>query len=116
MNGIDSLKTKEEFSAVFDRRDSKADPVMVLYKADGTGKLGIIASKKYGNSVERHRFRRLVREAYRKHKDYIAEDQDMIVVARQGAKGLEFSEMERSFLTLLKRHSIYKNGRTEVSE
>ena len=107
MKTIDSLKTDAEFKRVYDVHDSLSDARLVLYKAPGTGKLGIVCSKKIGNSVVRHRFARLVREAYRLHKQELEKDWDIIVIAREGAKGQGFTEIERSFLDLLGRHSVY---------
>lgn len=80
---------------------------MVMYEAEGTGRIGIVCSRKVGNSVVRHRFVRLVREAYRKNKEHIQKDRDLIVIARESAKGLGFSEIEESFISLMKRLKIY---------
>lgn len=108
MRNIDSLKKEAEFRRIYLIHDSIADKRLVIYKAPGTGKLGIVCSKKIGNSVVRHRFSRLIREAYRKHKNEIRKDTDIIVIAREDAKGQGFTEIERSFLLLLKRHSVLK--------
>lgn len=108
MNGIDSLKKSPEFDRVFSEHLSSADRNMVVYAAQGTGKIGIIASKKFGNSVERHRFRRVIREIYRKNKEKISAETDIIIIARFKAKESEFTELEKSFLTLLKRSSDMK--------
>ena len=107
MRGFDSLKNQEEFQAVYRARHNAADRVMILYSAEGTGKIGIVCSKKVGKSVVRHRFVRVVREVYRRNKEHVRSDQDLIVIARKSAKGLGFFEIEESFLTLLKRLKIY---------
>ena len=108
MRNIPSLRTKEEFDAVYGKHRSLADPYLVVYQAEGTGKIGIVCSKKVGNSVVRHRFARLVREAYRLNKENIRKDKDIIVIARKGAKDQGFTVIEASFLKLLKRLSIYE--------
>ena len=107
MRNIDSLKKEAEFQRIYQIHDSLADQNLVIYKAPGTGKLGIVCSKKIGNSVIRHRFSRLVREAFRLHKEELESNYDIIVIARENAKGQGFTVIERSFLTLLKRHSVY---------
>ena len=107
LRNIDSLRSNREFQHVYRIHDSIADKYLVVYKADGTGKLGIVCSKKVGNSVVRHHFARLIREAYRLNKEHISKDKDIIVVARELAKGQGYTEIERSFITLLKRHWIY---------
>lgn len=109
MRNVDSLKKTEEFQRIYRLRDSKADERLIVYKAPGSGKIGIVCSKKIGNSVVRHRFARLVREAYRLHKEDIRKDTDIIVLARESAKGLGLMEIEASFLFLLRRHAILCN-------
>ena len=39
----------------------------------------------------------------------------MIVLARESAKEQGYMEIEKSFISLLKRHSIYMEWRNEVS-
>ncbi|MBR6321309.1 MAG: ribonuclease P protein component [Lachnospiraceae bacterium] len=107
MRNIDSLRTAAEFDAVYQKHCSLSDPYLVVYQAEGTGKLGIVCSKKVGNSVVRHRFARLVREAYRLNKEHIRKDRDIIVLARKGAKGQGYTVIESSLIKLLKRHSVY---------
>ena len=116
MRNIDSLRTKAEFDAVYRKHRSYADPNLVVYIADGTGKIGIVCRKKVGNSVVRHHFARLIREAYRLNKTHIRKDKDMIVLARKSAKDQGFTEIESSLISLLKRHSIYEEeSGTETS-
>ncbi len=88
-------------------RHNAADRNMIMYEAEGTGRIGIVCSKKVGNSVVRHRFLRVVREVYRKNKEHVRSDRDLIVIARESAKGLGFFEIEESFLFLLRRLRIY---------
>lgn len=106
LRNIDSLRKNEEFQRIYRLHDSYADGPIVMYKAAGSGRIGIVCSKKVGNSVVRHRFARLVREIYRKHKDEIKEGTDLIIVARESAKEQGFTAIETSFLKLLKKHSI----------
>ena len=106
MRNIDSLKNQGEFKRVYDCHDSAADRNLVMYKADGTGKIGIVCSRKIGNSVVRHRVTRLIREAYRLNKDDIRKDKDIIIVARNLAKEQGFTGIRDSLLKLLKRHGL----------
>ena len=109
MRNIDSLRTAADFDRVYKNHDSLADRNLVVYKASGTGRLGIVCSKKVGNSVVRHHFARLVREAYRLNKENIRKDTDIIIVAREKAKDQGFTEIERSLISLLRRHSVLIN-------
>ena len=108
MRNIDSLKNSREFKRVYDVRDIKSDGNLVVYKAEGTGKVGIVCSKKNGNSVVRHRIVRLIREAYRLNKENIRKDKDIIILARKNAVGQGFTDIRDSLVKLLKKHGIYE--------
>ena len=69
-------------------------------------RIGISVSKKVGNSVIRHRITRLIRESYRLHKDKIKDGYDIVVVARNTAKGKNFHDIESAFLHLCRMHKI----------
>ena len=71
-------------------------------------RIGISVSKKVGNSVVRHRTTRLIRESYRLLEDSILGGLDIIVVAKAGAKGKEYCEIESALMHLIKLHKIGK--------
>ena len=72
-------------------------------------RLGISVSKKVGNSVVRHRIARLLRESFRLNDEKFHSSWDIVVVARMGAKGKKYSDIESAFLHLAKLHGIYNN-------
>ncbi len=63
-------------------------------------------SKKVGNSVIRHRITRLIRESYRLNKDKLKDSYDIVVVARNTAKGKNFHDIESAFLHLCRKHCM----------
>jgi ribonuclease P protein component len=109
----DSMKKTNEFRNCYENGKSYADKFIVVYvwKNDSSfNKLGISCSKKIGNSVVRHRFARLVREAYRLHEDMFNSGLDIVVVARACARDANFFDIERSLLSLAGKARIMKNG------
>lgn len=71
-------------------------------------RIGISVSKKVGNSVVRHRVKRLIRESYRLHESIFNSGLDLVIVVRAGAVGQEFNVMEEALLHLARLHKIIK--------
>ncbi len=73
----------------------------------GCARLGIVATKKVGNAVERNRIKRVCRECFRTWPDLVPDGIDLVVIARSGAQELGLSsvrgEWERARPSLLKR-------------
>lgn len=65
--------------------------------------LGVITSSRVGNAVLRNRARRLLREAYRLHQHELKEPLDLVLVARPSIAGKRFKDVERDFLTTLRK-------------
>lgn len=103
MRNIDSLRNTREFDRVFRLHHSFGNTYLVLYSAPGTEKLGIVVSKKVGNSIVRHRVTRLIREAYRLNREAIPKDRDIVIVARGPAKDQGFTVIEEAFLDLIRK-------------
>ena len=102
----DSMKKTEEFRKCYENGKSYADRFIVLYvwKNDSSyNKVGISCSKKVGNSVVRHRFARLVREAYRLHEDMFNSGLDIVVVARACAQDATYFILRSLYLAWQER-------------
>ena len=109
----DSMKKTEEFRNCYENGKSYANKFVVVYvweNGGSTNKLGISCSKKIGNSIVRHRFARLVREAYRLHEDIFNSGLDIVVVARACARDASYFDIEESLLSLAGKARIIKNG------
>ena len=109
----DSMKKTEEFRNCYENGKSYANKFIVIYvwkNSSSSNKIGISCSKKIGNSIVRHRFARLVREAYRLHEDVFNSGLDIVVVARACARDASFFDIEESLLSLAGKARITKNG------
>ena len=109
----ESLKKNNDFRNVYENGKSFANKMIVVYvweNGSSSNRVGISCSKKIGNSVVRHRFARLVREAYRLHEDMFNSGLDIVVVARACARDASFFDIEESLLFLAGKARIMKNG------
>lgn len=112
MQFSESLKKYEDFKRVYQNGKSYANKYLVMYIMENStdkNRLGISVSKKVGNSIIRHRVTRLVRESYRLHEEMFNSGLDIVVIARNGAAGIRFAQVESAFLHLSKLHRIVKS-------
>lgn len=75
---------------------------------DARSRLGVVVSKKVGGSVVRSRAKRLLRETFRVHQHELAQAVDLVLVARPSIAGRAFAEVEKDFLTTLRRAGLLK--------
>ncbi|MFK8002681.1 MAG: ribonuclease P protein component [Polyangiales bacterium] len=59
----------------------------------GRRRLGITVTKKIGNAVARNRVKRVVREAFRLHRELFTPDVDIVFIAKRGAPTLGLSDV-----------------------
>ena len=71
-----------------------------------TTRLGVVTSKKVGGAVARNRARRLMREVFRVHQHELANAVDLVLVARPSIAGRKLAEVEKDFLTTLRRGGL----------
>ena len=105
------MKNKD-FQVVYKKGKSHANKYLVMYiyrNETDDNRLGISVSKKIGNSVVRHRITRLIRESYRKQEDLFQKGWDIVVIARAGANGRTYQEIESALIHLGKLHYIIEN-------
>ena len=107
----ESLKKNQDFQKVYKNSKSYANKYLVMYILENgldRNRLGISVSKKVGNSVVRHRLKRLVKESYRLNESVFRDGLDIVVVVRVSAKGISYNDMQSAFFHLLKMHGIEK--------
>lgn len=99
---------REDFSRVYESGHSKANRYLIMYvfRHADSRRIGISVSKKVGNSVVRHRIKRLIKEAYRLNMGKFVEGIDIVVIARNTAKDKTYQEIESALLHLGQLHKI----------
>lgn len=105
----DSLKKNDDFKTVYKEGISRANKLLVVYLLENStnrNSLGISVSKKVGNSVVRHRLKRLIKESYRLHENMFNSGLNIVVIARVGADKASYYEIESALLHLLRLHNV----------
>ena len=81
----------------------------------GNARVGVVVSSKVGGAVIRSRVRRLLRETFRLHQHELARPVDLVLVARPSIAGCALAEVEKDFLTTMKRAGLI-NREADLSE
>lgn len=119
MKFTQSLRKNRQFQEVYKKGVSRANKYLVMYVSENyqnVNYLGISVSKKVGNSVVRHRVKRLVKESYRLHEDIFNSGLNIVITARAGAASISYEQMESAVLHLGKLHHIIDEAKKSDSE
>jgi ribonuclease P protein component len=100
------LRKKSNYQAVFADGKNYSVKHVAIYVLKGPKRFGFIASKKVGNSVQRNRARRLMREVIRLHLAEIKDDIQIILIARARIKGVSYMEVEKSIMSMFKKANV----------
>ena len=109
MKHSQSLKKNADFQNVYKCGKSFANKYLVMYVKENDlseNRIGISVSKKVGNSVVRHRVKRLILESYRLHEDMFNSSLDMVIIARTTAKDKSYTDIKSAVMHLGKLHGI----------
>jgi len=108
------LRNRADFSRVYRHGRSFANHQFVVYwfhkKEIEQFRMGVSVSKKVGNAVVRNRMRRVVKEIVRHHAGEIVPHIDMVLIVRKGALSLQYKELEKSILHVLRKSSLLKRS------
>lgn len=104
---INRLKRKKHFQFVYQRGKSRVNPYGALYIIKGKGlQIGFAVGKKLGHAVVRNHIKRMMREAFRLHREQIKPDYHLIWVARYKLVHANLANFEMTLLTLCREAGI----------
>ena len=75
---------------------------MVVFSAPGHGGLAAVASRKVGGAVDRNRAKRILRAAWRVTPFEPSEATDVVLVAREGIRGVKTQDLVGEMSELLR--------------
>jgi ribonuclease P protein component len=100
------LRSPLDFARVYDLNRRAGDQHLLIFAGpnrDGAStRVGFSISKKNGNSPQRHRIRRLLREAFRLSQYEIPDGLDLILIPRPGS-GSTLDDYRRSLVKLTRK-------------
>ncbi len=105
------LRRPQEFRRVWDTGRSWAHPLFVLWVAPSEGgkatRIGLVASRKLGDAVQRNHARRLLREAVRHLYPNLAPGYDLVIVARSPLLGRREPEVRAALQDVCARAGVW---------
>ena len=113
------VKREKDFKAIFKEGTSFANRKFVIYRLENKQKhfrVGLSVSKRLGNAVTRNQIKRRIRHIIQNVQGSLEENVDFVVIARKGVETLEYAEMEKNLLHVLKLSKIYQEGNGSEKE
>ncbi len=108
----DSINKNREFARIYKKGTCIVHKdIVVYYKKTNYNKIrvGITASKKVGNAVQRNRARRIIRVGSIKALENCSGSYDFVFVARKKTVCLKSTDIEKSLQFLLLKEEIIHN-------
>ena len=110
----DRLKQSREFAQVRQRGQRMVIGCLIAnwrkLPAGAASRLGVVTAGRIGGAVIRNRARRLLREAFRLHQYDLAQPVELVLVARPSIAGKGFADVEKDFLTTLRKAGLWKQA------
>lgn len=113
------VKREKDFKVIFKDGTSFANRKFVVYQLENQQnhfRVGLSVSKKLGNAVTRNQIKRRIRHILQSVKGSLVEHVDFVVIARKGVETLDYAEMEKNLLHVLKLSKIYQEGNGSEKE
>ncbi|WP_437194251.1 ribonuclease P protein component [Planctomicrobium sp. SH527] len=83
------LRSSIDFARIYDLNQKASNPHLLIFAAINRldySRIGLSVSRRHGNSVRRHRLRRLLKEAFRLQQHEIPAGMDLILIPGRESK------------------------------
>lgn len=97
---------RSEFRRVYEKGCKFRTNFFTAFVVESGGckpRLGITTTRKMGNAVKRNRARRLLREVFRKNKQFVPNGIDIVVNAKESIIEVAYRDLESDFISFLQR-------------
>ena len=105
------LRKKDDFDRIYKKGKSIGDKYVVVFFQKNDlpyNRTAFLASKKVGNSVQRNRAKRLMRESFRPMEGEIKTGYDFIIIARKSILGCKMEEVKESIERAMKKGKRFR--------
>ena len=112
------VKRESDFSEIFSKGQNVANRKFVVYqlkKEQQHFRVGLSVSKKLGNAVTRNAVKRKIRHVLMELAPQLV-SHDFVVIARKGVEELDYQEVKKNLLHVLKLAKLYQEGDTLEKE
>ncbi len=107
---LNRLRKNKEFKRVYKFGNKVVAKYTVLFYIQndlGYNRAGFSISKKVGNSVRRHRIKRLYFESLRRLNPNLKRGYDLVIVARKSAMRMDYHSGKKELESMLKRAHLW---------
>jgi len=103
------IRKKEDFLFLYEkgkRYRGRYFTIIYLSNKLSFSRMGVVASKKTGNSVLRNKAKRWIRTLFRRNKEFFNDPMDIIVIIKKEIQEASWLEIQEDYITAVKSISL----------